>query len=234
MVESQLISDPNPNIPRPLELEKYLPFYDQLKTKRCKSCNQRFSTLSQIFHYQHSSGWIVPGYEKKQWLYIKCANCGEEISLWKLGVGKNLLPDEHNNENLQNIWKEKSHPGALEHNSLLFQEKEKLEKEIELMKLLCLEKIGLQSEIANLKLEKAQYETMQIIGSPSSWEICHLFKKYTNLIIQAKEKNYTKEGYEEVIEKNLISLVSKLPNGSYTFPSFQITRNNSDTFGEGY
>lgn len=163
MVESKLISDTNPNIPSPLKLENYKLFYDRLKIKKCKSCNQRFSTMSQIFHYDHPSGWIVPGYEKKQWLYIKCANCGEEISLWKLGVGKKLLPIEHKNETPKTIWNEKSSPGALEHNSLLLQEKEKLEKEIKLMKLLLLEKLNLQSEIANLKLEKSNYpDNMQI------------------------------------------------------------------------
>jgi len=155
MVESKLISDSNPNIPRPLELEKYLPFYDQLKTKKCKSCNQAFSTSSQIFHYVHSSGWIVPGYEKKQWLYIKCANCGEEISLWKLGVGKNLLPIEHKNNELQNVWKEKSHPGALEHHEI---SKEKSLKKISKEQILedlgkaCIEKTELQQQLGQIQV----------------------------------------------------------------------------------
>lgn len=166
MVESQLISDTNPHIPRPLELEKYLPFYDQLKIKKCKSCNQLFSTNSKIFHYEHSSGWIVPGIEKKQWLYIKCENCGEEISLWKLGVGKDLLPSEHKNDELQRVWNEKSPPGAIEYKDLLIRDKSELEKEIQL---LMFDKVNLQSEIVNLKLEKSNYpDTMQISGSTSS------------------------------------------------------------------
>jgi len=142
MVESKLISDTNPNIPRPLELEKYLPFYDQLKIKKCKSCNQLFSTTSKFFHYQHSSGWIVPGYEKKQWLYIKCANCGEEISLCKLGVAKTLLPNEHKNENLQNIWKAKSHPGAIEDHDQILADLGKA----------CIEKVELQQKLGQIQV----------------------------------------------------------------------------------
>ena len=131
MAESQLISDPNPNIPKPLELEKSILFFNKLKITKCKICNTLFSKNDPIFHYEHSSGWIVPGYEKKQWLYIVCSQCGEEITLWKLGVGKSLLPIQHKNKELQTVWTDKSHPGVLENKNLLLRDKSELEKEFQ-------------------------------------------------------------------------------------------------------
>ncbi len=154
-MESQLISDPNPNMPKPLELEKSIPFFDELKITKCKHCNTPFSRYDPIIHYQHPSGWIVPGYEKKQWLYIECPGCQYQWSLWKLGVGKSLLPIQHKNKELQTVWTDKSHPGALENKNLLLRDKSELEKEFQT---LLIDKCNLQSEIANLKLEKDELQ----------------------------------------------------------------------------
>lgn len=191
MVESQLISDPNPNMPKPLELEISILFFDKLKITKCKHCNTPFSRNVPIIHYQHSSGLIVPGYTKKQWLCVECPGCKFQWSLWKLGVSKDIevksiIPFEHQNDNpnydpligsktdlemqVQHEQdkvlelEEKLKENPCKHDDLLSRDKSKLEKEFET---LLIDKINLQSEIANLKLEKdnLQKEIQNLIKS---------------------------------------------------------------------
>lgn len=39
-----------------------------------------------VDHYDHPSAWPVHGFDKLQWLSIKCPKCGYDWALWKLGV----------------------------------------------------------------------------------------------------------------------------------------------------
>jgi len=49
----------------------------------CPDCG---GWLGPIEHYEHSGGWIVAGFEKRQWLYKTCQKCDYQWALWKLGV----------------------------------------------------------------------------------------------------------------------------------------------------
>jgi len=53
------------------------------RIKRCGSCGGK---LGSIEHYSHSGGWAVEGFNKRQWLYKPCLECGYDWALWKLGV----------------------------------------------------------------------------------------------------------------------------------------------------
>ena len=39
-----------------------------------------------VLSYDHQDGYEVEGFEKKQWLYLRCVKCDYDWSLWKLGV----------------------------------------------------------------------------------------------------------------------------------------------------
>jgi hypothetical protein len=45
-----------------------------------------------VHYYEDDKGWIVPGMKKRQWLYIVCPTCGDQLALWKLGVDRD--PEE--------------------------------------------------------------------------------------------------------------------------------------------
>jgi ribosomal protein L34E len=55
------------------------------KTKgaKCRWCGEE---LGAIESYDHSGGWLVEGYEKRQWLYRVCPKCRYMWSLEKLGI----------------------------------------------------------------------------------------------------------------------------------------------------
>lgn len=67
-----------------LSLEQAQPFLGQMKRPRC-SCDEDLRG-SVIFAYPHEHGWTVPGFDKKQWLFIVCPKCGHQNPLWQLGV----------------------------------------------------------------------------------------------------------------------------------------------------
>lgn len=178
MVESQLISDPNPNMPKLLDELIALQFFNEIKIDNCRHCSTPLPK-KEIYHYQHPSGWIVSGYEKKQWLFIVCPKCNHQWSLWKLGFSRDTkikpIPFEHQNDDPDydpligskldlemQIQSEKDKLLEIETNqtenpcnydNLLLRDKSELEKEVQL---LMFDKVNLQSEIANLKLEKAK------------------------------------------------------------------------------
>jgi len=139
MVESKLISDPNPHEPKLLDELIALQFYNEIKIDKCRNCAMPLPK-KEIYHYRHPKGWVVPGYEEKQWLFIVCPKCNHQWSLWKLGFSRNPKIKT-------NIQKE----NPCNYNELLLRDKSALEKEVQL---LMFDKVNLQSEIANLKLEK--------------------------------------------------------------------------------
>lgn len=51
----------------------------------CRWCNTDITEQS-IDTYEHDGGWIVEGFDEKQWLSIQCPSCGYEWALWKIGV----------------------------------------------------------------------------------------------------------------------------------------------------
>ena len=50
----------------------------------CRWCNA--SLPLELRYYRHPNGWLVKGMKGRQWLYVKCARCNYDFSLWKLGV----------------------------------------------------------------------------------------------------------------------------------------------------
>lgn len=52
--------------------------------KKCRFCGKELPT--KIDHYDHDDGWLVEGFEKKQWLSVFCSKCNHDWSLWKLEV----------------------------------------------------------------------------------------------------------------------------------------------------
>lgn len=47
------------------------------------SCGKTLESYN-LEHYLHEGGEQVKGYEKPQWLYIHCDNCGYDMALWKI------------------------------------------------------------------------------------------------------------------------------------------------------
>jgi len=45
-------------------------------------------------HYDSDAGWPVLGMDQKQWITIRCARCGTETALWKLGVPRPNHPED--------------------------------------------------------------------------------------------------------------------------------------------
>jgi hypothetical protein len=66
----------------PMELAKY--FWNQVGSTKCRWCGEELSGMIQ--HYDHSGGWRVEGFKKRQWLYTQCPNCNYNWALWKLGA----------------------------------------------------------------------------------------------------------------------------------------------------
>jgi hypothetical protein len=59
--------------------------YAELITgKTCWICGRALPC--EVEHKPHPFGWVVDGYEEKQWLFITCPGCGNELSLGKFGV----------------------------------------------------------------------------------------------------------------------------------------------------
>lgn len=180
MVESQLISDPNPHMPKPLELEKSIPFFNELKITKCKHCNTSFSKNDPILHYQHPSGWIVPGYEKKQWLFIVCSNCGYQWALWKLGVGKSLLPIQHEKQTPKLIIPFVHQNDDPNYDPLIGSkldlemqiEDQEISKDIliEDLEKACIEKVELQKNLAEIHIN-IEKRLMELAKYDPFWEV---------------------------------------------------------------
>jgi len=75
--------DINPDVDHPDNDPPTLSWYEAVTPKTCKICN---GSLGLIEHYDHDGGWLVDGFEKKQWLYRTCFKCGYQWAIWKLGV----------------------------------------------------------------------------------------------------------------------------------------------------
>jgi len=60
-------------------------YKSKITVTTCKFCTKSL-TKQPITHYNHDDGWTVTGFERKQWLGIKCIKCWYEWSLDKLGV----------------------------------------------------------------------------------------------------------------------------------------------------
>lgn len=43
-----------------------------------------------IWGYSHSDGWEVEETDELQWLWVKCPKCGYEMSIWKIGVPRDV------------------------------------------------------------------------------------------------------------------------------------------------
>lgn len=47
----------------------------------CITCGSREVTLQM---YPHPNGIMIEDIENKQWVSIKCGECGDEVALWKV------------------------------------------------------------------------------------------------------------------------------------------------------
>lgn len=69
-----------------IKMFKTLQYYqEQIKRNNC-SCGFVGLNKLKIEHYTHNGGWIVEGFQDKQWLYVTCPKCGYQWALWKLGI----------------------------------------------------------------------------------------------------------------------------------------------------
>jgi hypothetical protein len=64
-------------------------------------CGKRFC-YGAIMSYDHDGGFAVPGFEKPQWFYIHCFECGYDMSITHLGIKVRELDLRSEN----NIWKD--------------------------------------------------------------------------------------------------------------------------------
>jgi len=82
----------NPNVIKELNREYSKKILDIIPVKKCRSCNSDLDD-SKVMVYQHENGWDLHtfGFGKKQWIYIKCPVCQNEITIWKLGVPRDFI-----------------------------------------------------------------------------------------------------------------------------------------------
>lgn len=71
---------------KPTEQEEAVLTLGDYELKCPNICPDCGGWLGPIEHYDHSGGWVVAGFEKKQWLYKTCQKCMYQWALWKLGV----------------------------------------------------------------------------------------------------------------------------------------------------
>jgi len=55
-----------------------------VKGKICRSCGRVL--MPEVEAYDHEDGWVVDGFENKQWLFAECRGCGYKNALNKLGI----------------------------------------------------------------------------------------------------------------------------------------------------
>jgi len=60
-------------------------YAEAIETTKCRLCG-RSLLRRPVDHYDHPEGWPVHGFNKLQWLSIKCPKCDYDWSLWKLGL----------------------------------------------------------------------------------------------------------------------------------------------------
>lgn len=89
----------NPFIPRLLDFSNKKLFFEKIKIKECRFCSTPFQQHL-MFHYPHDSGYKVPGFLKKQWLYLSCSKCRHNWALTHLGVSKEKVLLEFYNGNI--------------------------------------------------------------------------------------------------------------------------------------
>ena len=66
-------------------------YAEMVKDKRCDWCVGELSDT--VDAYDHYAGWEVKDNPNKQWLSVRCLDCGYDWSLWKLGVDRAFYLD---------------------------------------------------------------------------------------------------------------------------------------------
>lgn len=56
-----------------------------VQDKACVSCGAIFER-PMIDIYPHDGGWLVKGYDRRQWLSVHCRMCEYDTALWKLDI----------------------------------------------------------------------------------------------------------------------------------------------------
>ena len=57
-----------------------------LEGKKCRWHQEPIALPTKLKSYDHDGGYVVEGFEKKQWLYLTCESWGYDWSIRKLGV----------------------------------------------------------------------------------------------------------------------------------------------------
>lgn len=52
--------------------------------EKCRWCGAKLP--QEIESYPHDGGYVIDGYDSKQWAFITCRSCDYGWSLWKLGA----------------------------------------------------------------------------------------------------------------------------------------------------
>lgn len=66
---------------------KLIEYGKQVEGCKCRFCQSVLSHQS-VEYYDHDGGYMVDGFQQKQWLYLTCPGCGYQWSLVKLGVAR--------------------------------------------------------------------------------------------------------------------------------------------------
>jgi hypothetical protein len=85
-----------------------------LRGKTCNFCGGPLSRL--IDAYPHSGGWLVKGFQGRQWLSVRCRKCNYDWSLWKLDIPGDVdhLPLPKNSPPLRDLALEAELSGRAE------------------------------------------------------------------------------------------------------------------------
>ena len=70
----------------PDDVPPTLMWYDGVANPRCPSCGGH---LDRLGYFAHQGGWLVLGFQRRQWLYKQCGNCHLDWNLSHLGVPTN-------------------------------------------------------------------------------------------------------------------------------------------------
>jgi len=78
--------DPNDKILPENEAHKFRLQYGKDKFATQCGCGYDLKEEPIAYYTPHTDGWTVQGEPEKVWLFIHCPNCGNDQSIWKMGV----------------------------------------------------------------------------------------------------------------------------------------------------
>ncbi len=67
-------------------LEVYQAIVRDLSNRHKCWCGYKNIHKLPLLSDDHPDGYEIKGFDKKQWLYVLCPQCGYEWAIWKLGI----------------------------------------------------------------------------------------------------------------------------------------------------